>query len=545
MKKTLFVTVFILTCFFVSAQTLAQAEKEIYYNRLETAKSALQLIIAQENAPPDAWYWLGEIYLKQGKIKEANVILSEAIKTFTAKDLSKKNNPLIFIGMAHALMDSGLTGIAKNQIDEVLKEGKYKDPVALIAAAKANIDSKNGDLAQALEFLKLAEKKDKKNPELYLEFGEAYRKMIDGANAIANYDKALALDPSFAEPMYRKGLIYKTQNNVDIYVDRFTKAYAIDSGYAPAIYELYYYYYFRDVAKADTLLKAYIRHADADPQNAYMITDLQYASRKYREAIESSKNIISAEGNKAAPRLYKLIAYSYAALQDSSAALENMNIYFEKQDPLAVVAKDYEFKANLLEKLNPDKSQAITWYRKALAADTNKKETLNYMVTLADLQKELGNREREAVWRESIYKTKEHPSNLDIYNWGLALYGAENYEKADSVFAIYEDKYPEQIYGYLWRARSNALMDTTMEKGLAIPHYLKLAEIAAADSVKNRAILLRAYQYLGAYEATITKNYAASLNYYQKVLSLDPADAEAEKNAKILSKWITEGKGTN
>ena len=91
------------------------------------------------------------------------------------------------------------------------------------------------------------------------------------------------------------------------------------------------------------------------------------------------------------------------------------------------------------------------------------------MITLADLQKEMGNREREAVWRENIYLNKEHPSNLHIYNWGLALYGDENYQKADSVFAIYEDKYPEQIYGYLWSAGSNALLDTTMEKGLAVP----------------------------------------------------------------------------
>jgi hypothetical protein len=29
------------------------------------------------------------------------------------------------------------------------------------------------------------------------------------------------------------------------------------------------------------------------------------------------------------------------------------------------------------------------------------------------------------------------------------------------------------------------------------------------------------------------------------VLALNPEDEEASKNAKILNKWITEGKGTN
>jgi len=546
MKKIFFFTGALLVAItFTKGQTIEEAKKDIYYKRYQSAKQVLQAIIAKENASPDANYWLGEVYLKQGQVEAANVILTDAVKIYLEQGRSKKDYPLLFIGYAHMLLDSGLTSQAKTEMEAVLDETKYKDAQALLAAARANIDSKNGDLPWAIELLQKAEKKDKKNPEIFLAYGDAYRKMIDGANAIDNYNKALALDGSFAAPVYKEGLIYKTQNNTDIYIDRFTKAFQIDSAYTPAIYELYYYYYFRDVAKADTLLNAFIRHSDFDSSQAYMVTDLQYASRKYAEAIASSRNLIARDGDKVQARIYKLIAYSYAALKDSAAALENINTYFEKQSPTAFVAKDYELKANLLEKLNPDKTQAITWYRKALAADSNKKETLNYMVTLADLQKEVGNRQREAVWRENIYLKKEHPSNLDIYNWGLALFGAENYERADSVFAIYEDKYPDQVYGYLWRARSNALMDTTMEKGLAVPHYVKLAEVASKDSVKNKSLLLRAYQYLGAYEATITKNYPASLGYYDKVLALNPQDEEAEKNTKILSKWISDGKGSN
>lgn len=546
MKKTfLIIGGFLFIVVFANAQTIEQAKKDIYYERYESAKSILQDIIAKQSASPDATYWLAEVYLKQGKINIAGIILADAVKTFTAQNLSKRNYPLVFIGMAHMLLDSGFVLQAKTQMEAILEESKYKDPVALLAAARANIDSKNGDLPWAVEQLQKAEKKDKKNAEIFLAYGDAYRKMIDGANAINNYNKALSLDPSFAEPVYKEGLIYKTQNNGEVYVDRFTKAYAIDSNYTPAIYELYYYYYFRDVNRADTFLNAFIRHSDPDPLNAYMVTDLQYVSGKYSEAIASSERLIAAEGVKVQPRIYKLMAYSYAALKDSVAALANMDAYFDRQDPSAVVAKDYELKANLLEKLNPNKTIAITWYKKALAADSNKKETLNYMITLADLQKEVGNRVREAVWREHIYLNKEHPSNLDIYNWGLALYGAKNYERADSVFSIYEDKYPEQVYGYLWRARCNALVDSTMQNGLAIPHYIKLVEVASKDSVKNKALLLTAYQYLGAYEATVTKNYPSALNYYDKVLILNPDDDEAQKNVKILDKWIAEGKGTN
>jgi tetratricopeptide (TPR) repeat protein len=375
--------------------------------------------------------------------------------------------------------------------------------------------------------------------------GDAYRKMVDGGNAIISYDKALELDSTLAKAMYRKGMIYKTQNQPSIYIDRFTKAVAIDSNYTPALYELYYYYYFRDVVTADKFLNAYIRNADPDPQHAYMLTDLHYVSQKYNEAIRGAKDILNEEGDSAQPRLYKLIAYSYAALGDSASALNYINSYFDKQTPSEFVAKDFELKANLLEKSDPDKSLAIVWYKKALAADTSTKERLNYMITLADLQKELGNREREAIWRENIYNKKGNPTNLDLYKWGIALYGADNFEKADSVFTIYEKKYPDEVHGYLWRAMCNALIDSNMEKGLAVPHYLKLAEIAATDSVKNKSLLIRAYKYLAAYEANITRNYTASLEYYDKILALNPEDSNTEKNLEILGKLIAKSRNSN
>ncbi len=124
----------------------------------------------------------------------------------------------------------------------------------------------------------------------------------------------------------------------------------------------------------------------------------------------------------------------------------------------------------------------------------------------------------------------------------MALYSAENYLKADSVFAIYTDKYPGELHGYLWRARCNALIDTTMEKGLAVPHYIKLAEVASKDKEKNKTVLSRAYQYLGAYEANITKDFTVSLTYYDKILVLNPDDSDASRNIDLLSKWIEEGK---
>jgi len=545
MKKLLtLIMIFVLPAFAVQAQSIKEAKNEIYYQRYETAKTVLQSVIKNDNTP-EAYYLLGEIYLKEKKNDAAREILQKGLDYVSKEGISQKKAPLVHIGWAHLLLNEGKTTEARSLMDEVLSAGKYKDADALYAAGRANIDSKHGDITWAVEVLGKALKRDKKNPFVYTALADAYKKVIDGSNAVIYYDKALNVDSKFAEAYYKKGRLYKSHNNPQVFLEKFMSAVNVDSTYAPALYELYYYYFYVDVSFAKKYQDAYLRHAEPSLENDYMRTDLLFVSQQYKEAIDGANKIINIAGNDLKPRIYKLLAYSQAFIGDSTDALKNMNIYFTKQIDTSIVAKDYELKAKLLEKLNPDKSLAVQWYKKALAAEEDKKEKVGYMASLAELQQELGNREREAVWREQVYNTKEKPTNLDIYKWGMALYSDEEYAKADSVFAIYETKYPEQIHGYLWRAKCNALIDTSMTLGLAVPRYIELAEFATKAGVeKNKAVLLRSYNYLGIYEANITKNYAVSLGYFEKMLAIDPNNADGLKFSEILKGWIEKAKGT-
>jgi len=527
----------------VRSQSLDKAANDIYYERYESAKTALIQITRSNNPNPDAFYMLGEIYLQQGKLDSAYKIYSGEAMPFLQREFNKKESPLVYIGWAHVLLDSGKITESKALLEKILEQTKYKNADALLAAATVNIKSKNGDVSRAIELLNMAVKRDKKNPALYNALGDAYRKMTDGSNAVRNYDIALELDAGNAAAMYKKGKIYKTQNNEDIYLEHFVKAYQLDSNYAPALYELYQYYFSRDVVNAQRYLDKYIANSDPDPKQAYMKADLLYASRKFNEAILLAENILKNEADTAQARLYKLIAYSNAAMGDSASALQNMTLYFSKQDTGSYVAKDFAMMARLLEVSNPaDTNQVINLYQKALLTETDPNDKVDYLTSLANIASARGDSKEEAQWRGQLYFTKKNPTNLDIYKWGIALYQSSNFEKADSVFAIYQEKYPDQIYGYLYRAKSNALMDSTMEKGLAVPFYTKLIEIAGKDTEKNKRILLPAYEYLAAYEANIKKHYTASLDYFDKLLQLDPNNEDAEKNTAVLKKWISEGK---
>ena len=75
--------------------------------------------------------------------------------------------------------------------------------------------------------------------------------------------------------------------------------------------------------------------------------------------------------------------------------------------------------------------------------------------------------------------SQKDPGARDLYNWAYAQYQAGNYAKADSLFCgDYITKYPDQIFGYLWCARSKQAQDTTMEKGYAVEAYKVLAQKA-------------------------------------------------------------------
>jgi tetratricopeptide (TPR) repeat protein len=115
---------------------------------------------------------------------------------------------------------------------------------------------------------------------------------------------------------------------------------------------------------------------------------------------------------------------------------------------------------------------------------------------------------------------------------------AKEYVAADSVFGVYETKYPDQDFGYYWRARCDAAIDTAMTTGMAIPQYMKIVEIDGKDSANktNRKHLIESYGYIAAYKANTEKDYAGAITFFEKLLDLDPANADARKYIDILKK---------
>ena len=161
---------------------------------------------------------------------------------------------------------------------------KGADVSVLNAVGRANVDAKDGDVAYAIEKLKLASQKDSRNADVYLNLGDAYRKAHEGGQAVVTYDLATSISPNLARAIYRKGMIYYTQKNWELFTDILNKAVAVDPKFAPAYYELYYYNLLRlppDFAAAQSYATKFTSSAEPDPQNDYLVAQTCYAKKDY------------------------------------------------------------------------------------------------------------------------------------------------------------------------------------------------------------------------------------------------------------------------
>jgi hypothetical protein len=113
-----------------------------------------------------------------------------------------------------------------------------------------------------------------------------------------------------------------------------------------------------------------------------------------------------------------------------------------------------------------------------------------------------------------------------------------NYSFADSLWQQYKEKYPDQIYGYTYRIKCNEALDTSMQLGLAVPHYESMVVFANRDTAKYKSQLISSLYKLVIYYGNISKDKPKAIEYLTQYLLFDPTNEEAKK---ILEKLKTSG----
>jgi tetratricopeptide (TPR) repeat protein len=535
MKKTFLLVSSLCSSVALMAQTVPDAIQLIYHERYQSAKTALHKVLQADPGNAEAWYHLSQAYLP---LKEVQPLADSLQRASTAV----KENAWYKTAYGQLLLALHKIDSARWYFNQAIGEGRKKDPAILLAVANAWVNEKNGDPNTALQVLDMAAKKDAGAPAFHVLRGNAYRKLANGTEAYRAYQAALNEDSKNAAALYQMGRIFVAQKNAETYLEYFNKAITADPLYAPAWYELYYDAYFKDAAKALEYFRHYLQLSDYNASNEYQHIDLVYLNKKYDTAIIMAQKTLASLPADSIPRLYKLLAYSHLGLKDTAQALHAMTTYFAQEDDSNFVVKDYEVMADLYGATAGKEDSALVFYQTAVTKITDSAALFNYYKKLSELYKDKKDNVNQAIWLGKYYTNNGKATNIDLFNWGIAHFKAEQYEQADSVFGKYIEKYPDQSFGYYWRARANSLKDSAMEKGLAIPHYNALVDVLVKDSASatgtTKKWLVEAYGYIAAYETNQEKDYADAIEHLQKILVIDPANKDAQQYISILEKKV-------
>lgn len=523
-----------------NCQSIEQGKKQVYYDRLVSAKQTFQQVIQQYPENGEAWFNLAKVYIMLDEPQQANDTL------LTAPEAVKKD-PFFKIAEGINFIQKNSADKTAAYFDDIMSMMKKKNENLAAAIAWVQINVPGGNPEYAIKILTKAIKKNKHNPELYILLGDAWRKRINGTEAFKAYQNAINKDKNHAAAYYRIGQIFLSQKNKEVYSDYFRKAVAADPEYSPAWYKLYVYEFSRNPAKSLEYYTKYTQNADQAIQMEYDIIDLYYLNQEYNKAIDKANALINSQQKNTKPRIYKLIAYSYAGKNDTSAALAAMKQYFANEQDSNIIAKDYEAMSTYYLSLPEQDSLAADYLAKAAAVEKDSVARFDDYKKLADMAKARKDYEAQATWLEKFCEGNPAATNLDLFYWGIANYRIENYTKADTVFGIYSEKYPDQSFGYYWQAKSKALQDTSMSAGLAVPVYEKLIEVLDKNTSDEnyKKWITEAYSYLAAYAANSQKDYIQAISYFEKVLTIDPENEMAKKYIDILDKQVKRAAGTD
>jgi tetratricopeptide (TPR) repeat protein len=271
-----------------------------------------------------------------------------------------------------------------------------------------------------------------------------------------------------------------------------------------------------------------------------------YLNKKYQPAIDIAQHLLNTPAGDSIPRLNKLVAYSYLGLSDTSKAISYMKQYFAREADSNLIAKDFETMAELYSSAAGNEDSALAYNIKAVEVIKDSVARYAYYKKLAELFKEKKDYGSQAKWLGKFYQNNSKATNIDLFNWGVAHFKAEEYELADTVFGTYIQKYPDQAFGYYWRARSNSLRDSAMQQGFAVPWYKQLVSVIEKDTTNktNKKWLVEAYGYLAAYETNEMKDYKKAVEWLQKILAIEPENKDALQYISTLQKKISSDKDT-
>lgn len=533
----LFITISVIS--FLPQNSIANNLNKAYdfklYKRYDRAVELLREYIATKNLKdkhlPYAYYLLTEIFLEQKLVSEAKLVAQEGMSKLPSA-------PFTMLALGSVLIYQNQEDAARPLFENALQQSKYKDPRIVAAYIRAYGQSRYGNTDLVLNKLKNLPERFNKTAEYFTVLADLHKRRREQNDVYKSYHQAILKDNSYLEARYKMGRFFLAQKNKEGFLDNMEEIIKRDNKFAPAYYELYSYYYNKDVKKAFEYFNLYKENTDITPSVEFEELSILYASQAYQEAINKTKLYVEKTRSKTDIRAYRLIAYSYSKLNNDDSAYIYLDSFLnlaEARDPDLIVANNYKLMGSLISKHEGQNMQAIEFYKKGFILDTIYYEQKQIAEAIIELAKNDKNYPLVAIWRGKVAHLHNPPAKQDLFRWAIALDKAEQYEEADSIFNQYIQSYPDEYYGYYWSARTKLHLDTTISS--SVPLFEKAISILDTTqdetTVKSRAKLLSfCYNYLYMHAAETIKNMDLAINYLDRLIELNPDKIEVFNKAR-------------
>lgn len=530
------------------AQSLEDGVKAYYNGNYASAINILE----KQTGNAEAAYWLATSYFQQEKNALANEVISKAIAT-------NAGNPYLLVAKGHSLLLDKKVAEATQSFDAAIAAAGKKDEdkarvLNAVGAATTkvfnNID-KVGDIKYAVAKLEEAKNlvmgiKEKNRPakllaDINTNLADATLKANpgEGSRAFTLYQDALSADPTFAKAEYRKAMIFKSQRNVDLFLETLQKTLSANPHYLPALYDLYNYNAFtvKSIEAAKPYGETIVSQLPPSPNNEYFKAVALYVNKSYPQAIGILKNIIAQAGDKTNPQSYKLAAYSLIENKDTAAAIPYVEDYFKNQAKEDIVPLDYVLKATAYSTTPGKEGEVVQTFLDASAADTTLAGKIEVLETGAKTFATSGKGALAADLYSKIIEIK--PSDKltvnDFFNAGYTgYYKSGQYEKAWKIFDAARTRFPDWNYGYRFAYSSSRVFDSTYSLNKWIPdaekfiEFLQSSKDSTMTDAEKRPLIFSAAVDLLTYHFNVKKDKPTALNY--AILAYNNADSQGAKD---------------
>jgi tetratricopeptide (TPR) repeat protein len=532
-----------LTCTAIAASAqLPEAIKLTENEQFEKAAAAFNQLVRTSPNSGEAWFYMGENYYAVEEPDSAEASYQRGIAV-------NPSYPLNYAGLGKVLRGKGDAAGAQAQFAKASEVAELKANKAnkqLIAAtyreeAEGLLAGKTPDYAAALAMVQKSIDLNPKDPDAYILKGDALFDLNprDGTTPLENYKQAMELAPLSAKPVARKAFMYYRAKNFSSSIDEYTNAIALDPNYAPAYRgRAEAYFMARQFDKATADMQKYLQLNSGSTSARVRNAQFLFLVKNYDQSLAEIQ-ALEKDGVKNMT-LKRLKAFDLTEKGDFSAANTAMQAYFAEQPADKLISLDYEYQGKIdqglakdMEKnppvnlvngtvmvegskvkqtntvnnadgtttvtvqFTPYDSLAAEMYLKAARMDPSKDYLFLEAAKAFTDAKAYG--KAVAAMQEKVKGGKAEVN--DWYYLGAMANRAKMYQTADSAWATYISKQPNIYQGYLYRARSQAGMDTAEVKSwLAKAAYAEvIRKMKPEEQQTQKADLEEAYNYMGLY----------------------------------------------